>query len=134
MEWCNYCIFEYDYVIWDVCCVVGVDQSDVCLVMVFDGCWKYMYVEIMWFMLFDFEEDLDELNDFGDSLEYQDQVECFRVFYFVWVCKYYIWIIWVLEIIEKMIDVREFEGIYIVYWDQDELEENGFKMLLYILS
>ncbi|MEM7259840.1 MAG: sulfatase-like hydrolase/transferase, partial [Pseudomonadota bacterium] len=45
--WRNYCISEYDYSTRDARRAVGVDQSDARLTMVFDGRFKYVYVETM---------------------------------------------------------------------------------------
>ncbi len=127
-EWRDHCISEYDYATRDARRAVGVDQSDARLVMVFDGRWKYTHVETMRPMLFDLEKDPDELHDLGDSPEHQDQIARLKALHFAWARQHHTRITRTPETIEKMTDAREPEGIYIAYWDQDELEAGGLKM------
>lgn len=127
-DWRDHCISEYDYATRDARRAVGVDQSDARLVMVFDGRWKYIHVENMRPMLFDLDTDPDELNDLGDSPAFREQVERLKALHFAWARQHHTRITRPPGIIEKMTDTREPEGIYIAYWDQDELEADGLKM------
>ncbi|WP_420332576.1 alkaline phosphatase family protein [Roseibium sp.] len=126
--WRNHCISEYDYATRDARRAVGVDQNDARLVMVFDGRWKYIHVENMRPMLFDLETDPDELDDLGGNPAYGGQVNRLRDLHFAWTRRHHNRITRTPETIEKMTDTREPEGIYIAYWDQDELEADGLKM------
>ena len=127
-SWRDHCISEYDYATRDARRAVNVDQSDARLVMVFDGRWKYVHVEKMRPMLFDLENDPDELHDLGESAEHQDQIERLKALHFAWSRQHHTRITRSAEVIEKMTDAREPEGIYIAYWDKEELEKNGLKM------
>lgn len=128
VEWRDHCISEYDYATRDARRMVGVDQGDARLVMVFDGRWKYVHVEKMRPMLFDLETDPNELHDLGESPEHQQEVERLRALHFDWAREHHTRITRSPEIIEKMTDMREPEGIYIAYWDKDELDEDGRRM------
>ena len=127
-EWRDHCISEYDYATRDVRRMVNVDQSDARLVMVFDGRWKYIHVEGMRPMLFDLETDPDELHDLGDNDRYRDQIQRLQAVHFEWTRKHHTRITRPAEIIEKMADEREPEGIMIAYWDPEELETDGLMM------
>jgi len=128
VDWRDHCISEYDYATRDARRAVGVDQNDARLVMVFDGRWKYIHVENMRPMLFDLETDPEELDDLGDNPAHKEQVERLKGLHFAWTRRHHTRITRAPEIIEKMTDTREPEGIYIAYWDQDELEADGLKM------
>ena len=128
VEWRDYCVSEYDYATRDARRDVGVDQNDARLVMVFDGRWKYIHVETMRPMLFDLEADPDELIDLGDNPEFADHVARLSACHFDWARQHHSRITLTPEIVERMTDAREPEGIYIAYWDEDELVSNGIKM------
>ena len=133
-EWRNHCFSEYDYATRDARRMVGVDQSDARLVMVFDGRWKYVHVEKMRPMLFDLETDPNELHDLGESPDHQQEIERLRALHFDWAREHHTRITRSPEIIEKMTDMREPEGIYIAYWDKDELDEDGRQMPPHIVD
>ncbi|WP_419914857.1 alkaline phosphatase family protein [Hoeflea sp.] len=127
-NWRDYCISEYDYATRDARRAINVDQSDARLVMVFDGRWKYVHVEKMRPMLFDLETDPAELFDLGTSPEHEDQLRRLGDLHFEWARQHHTRITRTPEIIEKMTDAREPEGIYIAYWDPEELEADGLRM------
>ncbi|MEO0691968.1 MAG: sulfatase/phosphatase domain-containing protein, partial [Pseudomonadota bacterium] len=127
-DWRDHCISEYDYATRDARRAVGVDQTDARLVMVFDGRWKYIHVETMRPMLFDLETDPGELHDLGDSPDHQGEVERLKALHFNWARQHHTRITRTPEIIEKMTDGKEPTGIYIAYWDREELEADGLKM------
>ena len=85
-------------------------------------------------MLFDLETDPDELTDLGDSPEHREQIERLAALHFKWARQHHTRITRTPENIEKMTDAREPEGIYIAYWDQEELERDGLKMPPHILK
>jgi len=126
--WRDHCISEYDYATRDARRMVGVDQNDARLVMVFDGRWKYVHVETMRAMLFDLETDPDELHDLGADPVYAEQIERLKALHFDWARQHHNRITRTAEIVEAMTDDREPEGIYIAHFDQAELEAEGLKM------
>jgi arylsulfatase A-like enzyme len=125
VKWRDYCVSEYDYSTRDARREVNVDQSDARLVMVFDGRWKYVHVELMRPMLFDLETDPDELHDLGESAEHQDQIERLRDLHFGWARQHHSRITRSPQIIEEMAADKEPPGIYIAYWDRADAEANG---------
>lgn len=127
-DWRDYCVSEYDYSTRDARRAIGVDQQDARLVMIFDGRWKYVHVEHMRPLLFDLETDPDEIHDLGESPAHQAHVERLREIHFAWARQHHSRITRSHEIIEKMTDAREPEGIYIAYWDPEELGNAGKSM------
>jgi len=127
-EWRNHCISEYDYATRDARRAIDVDQSDARLVMVFDGRWKYIHAEKMRPMLFDLETDPDELRDLGDDPNYEDQLERLNALHFEWARQHHTRITLSPETIEKMTDSKEPPGIYIAYWDEEEVVSDGLDM------
>ncbi|MEM6387383.1 MAG: alkaline phosphatase family protein [Pseudomonadota bacterium] len=127
-EWRTHCISEYDYATRDARRAAHVDQNDARLVMVFDGRWKYIHVETMRPLLFDLETDPDELRDLGADPAYAAQIDRMRSLHFDWARQHHTRITRPTEIIEKMTDEREPQGIYIAYWDEEELVTDGLEM------
>ncbi len=123
--WRTHCISEYDYATRDARRMVGVDQSDARLVMVFDGRWKYIHVETMRPMLFDLQEDPGELHDLGDDPAYADQVARLREAHFAWARQHHTRTTRDARTIERMTDNREPPGILIAYRDEEELAQDG---------
>ncbi|MEM9437879.1 MAG: alkaline phosphatase family protein [Pseudomonadota bacterium] len=126
--WRDHCISEYDYATRDARRPVGVSQEDARLVMVFDGRWKYIHAETMRPLLYDLENDPEELHDLGDDPKYAAEIERLSALHFAWARGHHNRITRAPEIVEKMTDGREPEGIYIAYWDREELERDGLKM------
>ncbi len=58
-------VSEYDYSMRDVRRRLGVEVKDAKLTMLFDGRWKYIFAEGFRPMLFDLQNDPDELTDLG---------------------------------------------------------------------
>ena len=58
-------VSEYDYSMRDVRRRLGVEVRDAKLTMLFDGRWKYIFAEGFRPMLFDLQNDPDELTDLG---------------------------------------------------------------------
>ncbi|MGX9354700.1 hypothetical protein ACS3SW_05920 [Roseobacteraceae bacterium S113] len=126
--WREVCISEYDYATRDARRMVGVDQADARLVMVFDGRWKYIHVEGMRPMLFDLQTDPNELEDLGADPAHADQITRLCAHHFDWARRHHMRMTRSPDVVEKMTDGREPEGIYIAYWDRAELEADGLKM------
>ncbi|MFK7869178.1 MAG: alkaline phosphatase family protein [Roseobacter sp.] len=65
VPWRHYAISEYDYATREARQVLRVAQEDARLIMIRDARWKYVHAEGFRPMLFDLEEDPQELNDLG---------------------------------------------------------------------
>ncbi len=127
-SWRDHCISEYDYATRDARRAVEVDQGDARLVMVFDGRWKYVHVEKMRPLLFDLKTDPGELHDLAEDPKFQHQIDRLRDAHFAWARQHHTRITRSPDIIEKMTDTREPEGIVIAYWDPEELLGDGIAM------
>ena len=124
-SWRNYCISEYDYATRDARRAVSVDQQDARLVMVYDGRWKYIHVETMRPMLFDLQNDPNEVHDLGDDSAYQDQIQRLSDLHFEWARQHHSRTTRTSETIERMTDRKEPPGILIGFYDHKELQEEG---------
>jgi arylsulfatase A-like enzyme len=127
-NWRQFAVSEYDYATRDARRVLGVDQSDARLAMIFDGRWKYVHSETFRPMLFDLETDPDELNDLGGYPEHAGQIERLKALHFSWTRQHHTRITRSADVIEKMTDAKEPPGILIGYWDRQELEADGRPM------
>lgn len=115
---------EYDYSMRDVRNRLGVAVDDAKLTMLFDGRWKYIYAEGFRPMLFDLQNDPDELIDLGDDPGHSEICDHMERQFFVW-CR---------RTNQRTtrptaaIDAYEAStseakaGILIGYWSADELE------------
>ena len=74
VPWRDHAISEYDYSTREAKLTLGVDQDDARLIMCVDARWKYVHAEGFGPMLFDLENDPDELVDLGRS-EADEHVE-----------------------------------------------------------
>lgn len=132
VEWRDYCVSEYDYSTRDARRMVGVDQRDARLAMIFDGRWKYIHVEKMQPMLFDLKSDPDELHDLGGDPAFQDQIDRLRDIHFDWSRQHHSRITRSADTIEKMTDEKEPDGITIAYWDKDEARADSITLPTHI--
>jgi len=121
-DWRGYCVSEYDYSTRDARRAVNVDQNDARLVMVFDGRWKYIHVEHMRPMLFDLENDPQEVTDLGGDEAYADQVAKMKELHFEWSRQHHNRITRSAEIVERMTDGKEPPGILIGFTNREETE------------
>ena len=128
VTWRSYCVSEYDYSTRDARSAVNVDESDARMVMVFDGRWKYVHVETMRPMLFDLENDPDEVQDLGASPDHADQIKRLKSLHFEWARKHHNRITRTPDVIQRMSEAREPPGIYIAYLDEEEVEGAGLTM------
>ncbi len=127
-EWRDHCISEYDYATRDARRAIGVDQSDARMVMIFDGRWKYIHIETMRPMLFDLQEDPEELHDLGDDPAFSAEVTRLSALHFDWARQHHTRITRAPEFVEMMTDDKEPAGIVIAYWDKDELDADGIPL------
>ena len=127
-DWRTFAVSEYDYATRDARRALGVDQADARLTMIFDGRWKYVHAETFAPMLYDLENDPDELQDLGGLAQYSDQVERLKALHFEWTRQHHNRVTRSAEVIEAMTDQREPPGIIIGYKDREELEADGLPM------
>ena len=125
VDWRHYCVSEYDYSTREARRPVDVDQQDARIVMVFDGRWKYIHVEHMRPMLFDLENDPNELQDLGADPSYADEIARLGKLHFEWARKHHNRITRSAGVVEAMTDRKEPPGIMIGYLNKEELEQQG---------
>lgn len=77
-------ISEYDYSMRDVRRRLGVEVKDARLTMLFDGRWKYIFAEGFHPMLFDLENDPDELTDLGADPAHAAECARMEKLHFAW--------------------------------------------------
>ena len=108
--------------------MVGVDQAEAKLTMIFDGRWKYTHVEHFRPMLFDLETDPNELTDLGGNPDYADQITRLSELHFDWARKHHNRVTRSADQVEAMTDGKEPPGIFIAYKDADELAADGLSL------
>ncbi len=126
--WREFAFSEYDYATRESCDTLGIDQKDARLTMVFDGRWKYTHAEKYRPMLFDLENDPDELVDLAPDPAYADQLERLSQAHFDWARGHHNRITRTAEQVDKMRQNKEPPGVLIGYWDKAELLKDGKKL------
>ena len=121
----DFAVSEYDYATRDARQDVAIDQADARLTMIFDGRWKYTYVEKMAPILFDLENDPDELRDLGSYPEYAHEVSRLEQLHFEWARRHHNRTTLPAATIERMAANKEPPGILIGFRDRAELEGEG---------
>jgi arylsulfatase A-like enzyme len=124
----DYCVSEYDYATRDARRAVGVDQNDARLTMIFDGRYKYIYVETMRPLLFDLETDPNELTDLATDPDHHGEVQRLQEIHFTWTRQHHNRVTVSAAKVEAMTDAREPPGIYIAYANKQELEDDGLTL------
>ena len=127
-EWRDFVVSEYDYATRDARRMLGVDQRDARLTMIFDGRWKYVHAEKFRPMLFDLASDPNELNEIGADPAYASEISRLSACHFDWLRRHHNRITKSAEAVEKMTDMREPPGILIGYNDRQELEADGLRL------
>lgn len=128
VEWRTFAVSEYDYATRDARRALGVDQADARLAMIFDGRWKYVHAETFRPMLFDLDNDPNELIDLGADLECTAELERLGALHFAWAREHHTRVTKSAAEVEAMTDAREPPGIIIGYWDRGELETDGLEL------
>ena len=113
---------EYDYATRYVRRELEVDQKDARLIMACDRRWKYVHCEGFRPILFDLENDPQELEDVGDDPRFEDVRERMRDAISAWARQHHNRITRSPEEVEKM-TAREPPGILIGFWDEKEFEQ-----------
>ncbi|MEX0590085.1 MAG: alkaline phosphatase family protein [Xanthobacteraceae bacterium] len=117
------CAFsEYDYGTRYARVDLGIEEKDARLIMACDKRWKYVHCENFRPILFDLENDPQELNDLGDDPGYEDIRRRMHEAIFAWARQHHNRITKSSEEIERM-SAREPGGILIGIWDEAEFEQ-----------
>ena len=118
----NFVISEYDYSARPYLRQLSKDAKSCGLTMVFDGRWKFIWVEGHRPMLYDLETDPEEVVDLGDSKKHQKQIERMREMMFSWARQQHTRVTISDEEIEtgRCHDDAE-DGVYLGFWDETEL-------------
>jgi len=124
-QWRNYCVSEYDYSTRDSRAALELDQKDARLTMIFDGRWKYIHAETMRPILFDLQNDPDELIDLGSDSAYNEHIERLGRLHFEWSRQHHNRIAIRAETVNSMAAHKEPPGILIGYANREELERDG---------
>ena len=121
VKWREYAISEYDYATSEARKVLKNAQEDARLIMICDARWKYVHCEGFRPMLFDLENDPQELADLGASTEHAGVLTRMHEAIFEWSRKHHARITVPPERFEKE-SRSESQGVLIGYWDEDEFE------------
>ncbi len=124
-DWRRYAVSEYDYGTREARLILGIDEKDARLVMMFDGRWKYVHAETYRPMLFDLETDPQELVDLGDSAESEHVAvrERMRDAMMRWALAHHNRITRTADQIETATQEGEPPGILIGFWDEADYED-----------
>ena len=93
--------------------------------MIFDGRWKYVHVEHFRPLLFDLQNDPNELADLGNDPAFFPEIERLKEMHFSWTRMHHNRITKSAQMVEKMTEPNKFPGVLIGYWDKEELEAHG---------
>ena len=122
-SWREFAISEFDYSTREARQIIGNDQADARLIMIRDARWKYVHAEGFRPMLFDLENDPQELVDLGGTAgDALDAVRArMREAIFSWTRRHHSRITLTPEQIEGMTG-KEPPGILIGVWDEADYE------------
>ena len=122
--WREVAISEYDYATRRARLALGIDQADARLIMACDQRWKYVYAYGFRPMLFDLENDPQELNDLGEDPACATERDRLHTAIFEWACRHHTRTTLSPERINAM-SGREPPGIVIGCWDEQTARERG---------
>ncbi|WP_037037549.1 sulfatase-like hydrolase/transferase, partial [Pseudovibrio sp. JE062] len=123
VAWREFTISEYDYSMRNARMDLGLPVSDCRLAMIMDKRWKFIHAEGFRPMLFDLQEDPQELQDLGADPAYAAERERMSEALFAWYRKHHTRITMTDEQIAANAGKELQAGILIGYTDEEELEE-----------
>ena len=121
-EWREFAISEFDYSTRYARELLHVDQKDARLVMICDKRWKYVYCEKFRPMLFDLENDPNELNDLGGYPDYKDIRKMMEERVFAWARQHHARTTLSPAQIDRMA-YSEPPGVHIGFWDAKQHDD-----------
>lgn len=119
--WRRYAVSEYDYSTREARAALEVPKDDARLVMLRDARWKYVHAEGMLPMLFDMQNDPNELQDLGSEPVLAPVRARMESALSEWARRHHNRITVSPERVERM-QGREGPGILIGVWDEAEFE------------
>jgi arylsulfatase A-like enzyme len=122
-DWRSYVISEYDYAFMDPRIELQSAPQECWLRMVFDGRFKYIHCERYRPILFDLQNDPDELTDLGDDPAYEEERIRLEKLLFEWAMKPRQRVTvtdGLLEAVDVQRNISQ-AGILIGYYNADEL-------------
>lgn len=119
----NYAISEHDYHWSEMAKALKVPQQDAHTTMIYDGRWKYIRCEGFRPVLFDLENDPQELNDLGASALDEHVAVCERMnaALLKWATQHHTRITATPEVLARQTKAAE-SGVLIGFWDEEEYE------------
>lgn len=119
----DYAISEYDYVTRQARHILDVEPDKAQLIMCADQRWKFVYAEGFRPMLFDLENDPNELTDLGASSEAEHVAICkvMRERIFEWARQPHARTTHTFEFLESITDAEP-PGVIIGVWDEEDYE------------
>ncbi len=121
--WRQYAISEYDYSTRYARIALDVPPEDARMTMVCDARWKYIHAEGFRPMLFDLENDPQELNDLGAVPDYQDVRDRMYEALCAWSRQFHTRITVPPALVARNTNV-EVPGVYIGVWDEADLKQH----------
>ncbi|WP_299694987.1 sulfatase-like hydrolase/transferase [uncultured Tateyamaria sp.] len=122
----KYAISEHDYHWSEMARALDVPQEDARTVMIFDGRWKYIRCEGFRPLLFDLQEDPQELMDLGAAPEHDDIRKRMEAALLRWATRHHTRITATPQVLAGQSKAAE-TGILIGFWDEAEFAEvTGF--------
>jgi len=122
-NWREFAFSEYDYSMTPARRALGRGPSDCHLIMATSQKWKFVFSEGHRAMLFDLENDPDELSDLGDDPAYADTVADLNQVVFEWSRRLRQRVTTPDTKITQATATRALnKGILVGFWDEDELE------------
>ena len=117
----KYVISEHDYHWSEMAATLKVPQEDAHTTMIFDGRWKYILCETFEPVLFDLEDDPDELEDLGRSnvpkhVEVRTRMEAALL---RWATRHHTRITATSTVLARQKRAAQ-DGILIGFWDEEE--------------
>lgn len=120
-EWREFAFSEYDYSPTPARMELGLEPSKCRLIMAVSHKWKYIHAETFAPMLFDLENDPDELTDLGTSPDHQEVRDQLKDVVFAWTRHHSQRVTMSDEAIIKRTGGADRKGVLIGYWDESEL-------------
>lgn len=119
----QYAISEYDYAFKAARETLNQPIGDCRLVMIFDGRYKLVHAEGFRPMMYDLQNDPDEFVDIGDDKQFIDERERMLEQLNLWYRKHHTRTTISEEQVEARVGGDMRKGIYIGFWDEDELDK-----------
>ncbi len=119
----DFVISEYDFSARKARKMLGRAARDCRLIMIYDGRYKLVHAEGFRPMLYDLAADPQEFHDLGGNAEYGEARARLNGYLLAWLSRHHNRVTISDRDIEARAGGEFFRGIYIGFWDQDDLDE-----------